>query len=184
MTSPRATATQSPAEAKSAQHSDPTIHSIFESITGTWQYVVADLSTSTAAIIDAVLDYDSATQKISTTSADTLLSLVRKEGYHVTMILETHAHADHLTAASYLQARLAEEQGSCPLIGIGHRIDQVQRVFGQRYGLAVDRYRGVFDRFFKDNESFNIGSLTATALHLPGHTPDHMGYKIGGMAVS
>ncbi|KAL2828543.1 beta-lactamase-like protein [Aspergillus pseudoustus] len=178
MTSPSAKI-QSPSESKSERSSEPTIHSIFESTTGTWQYVVADPATSTAAIIDAVLDYDPATQKIGTTSADALLSLVRKENYTVAMILETHAHADHLTAASYLQSRLTEEQGSRPPIAIGQRIDQVQRVFGQRYGLAADKYRGVFDRFFKDNESFNIGSLTATALHLPGHTPDHMGYKIG-----
>ncbi|KAL6234535.1 hypothetical protein BDW75DRAFT_231095 [Aspergillus navahoensis] len=159
----------------------PAIHSIFESRTGSWQYLVADTSTRTAVIIDPVLDYDPATQKISTASADALLSLVQKEGYHVSMILETHAHADHLTAASYLQARLAQEQGGGhrPATGIGEHIGQVQRVFGEKYGIPPDEYRNVFDRLFKDNETFAVGSLAATALHLPGHTPDHMGYMIG-----
>ncbi|KAL5001772.1 beta-lactamase-like protein [Aspergillus recurvatus] len=160
---------------------EPTIHSLFEAKTGSWQYIVADTSTRKAVIIDAVLDYDPATQEISTVSADALLSLIKKEGYHVSMILETHVHADHLTAASYLQARLAQEQGGDrrPLIGIGERIGQVQRVFGEKYGITADEYRDVFGRVFKDNETFAVGSLAATALHLPGHTPDHMGYQIG-----
>ncbi|KAL5050596.1 hypothetical protein BDW71DRAFT_194366 [Aspergillus fruticulosus] len=160
---------------------EPTIHSIFESRTGSWQYIVADASTRTAVIIDAVLDYNPATQEISTASADALLALIKKEGYHVSMILETHVHADHLTAASYLQARLAQEQGGDhrPAIGIGEHIGQVQRVFGEKYGIPPDEYRDVFGRLFKDNETFTVGSLAATALHLPGHTPDHMGYRIG-----
>ncbi|KAL4926790.1 MBL fold metallo-hydrolase [Aspergillus undulatus] len=158
---------------------EPAIHSTFESKTGTWQYIVADASTSTAVIIDPVLDYDPAARKIGTATADSLLSLVKKEGYRVSMILETHVHADHLTAASYLQARLAQEQGYRPPIGVGERIGQVQQVVGERYGIPAAEYRGVFDRLFKDNEIFTIGSLTATAIHLPGHTPDHQGYKIG-----
>ncbi|KAL4978715.1 beta-lactamase-like protein [Aspergillus desertorum] len=160
---------------------EPIIHSFFESKTGSWQYIVADASTRTAVIIDAVLDYDPATQEISSASADALLSLIRKEGYSVSMILETHAHADHFTAASYLQARLAQEQGGDhrPAIGIGEHIIQVQRVFGEKYGISPDEYQDVFDKLFKDNETFAVGSLAATALHLPGHTPDHMGYQIG-----
>ncbi|KAL5044232.1 hypothetical protein BDW71DRAFT_209445 [Aspergillus fruticulosus] len=173
------TANQGSPRANSAGATEPTIHDFFEVKTSTWQYVVADPSTSEAVIIDAVLDYDPATQEISTASADSLLSLVRQKNYKVAMILETHAHADHLTAASYLQARLAEEQGFRPLIGIGERIGQVQQLFGERYGIPADKYRGVFDKLFKDDESFTIGNLTATAFHLPGHTPDHMGYKVG-----
>ncbi|KAL4817420.1 beta-lactamase-like protein [Aspergillus spinulosporus] len=173
----------SPSEASQNVHlpQEPTIHSVFESKTGSWQYIVADPSTGTAVIIDAVLDYDPVTQEISTSSADALLSVIQKEGYSVSMILETHAHADHLTAASYLQARLAQEQGGDhrPAIGIGEHIGQVQRVFGEKYGISPAEYRNVFDRLFRDNETFAIGSLTATALHLPGHTPDHMGYQIG-----
>lgn len=159
----------------------PIIHNVFESKTGTWQYVVADPTTSTAVIIDPVLDYDPATQVITTDSADALLSLVKEEGYKIDRILETHAHADHLTAASYLQKRLAEEQGHRPPIGIGKRIGQVQKLFGQRYGIPAEEYEGVFDKLFDDDETFKIGHLTAKAIHLPGHTLDHMGYRIGGM---
>lgn len=158
---------------------NPVIHDVFESQTGTWQYVVADPSTSAAVIIDPVLDYDPATQVVTTHSADSLLALVREKGYKVDMILETHAHADHLTSSSYLQSRLAQEQGRKPAIGIGKRIRQVQKVFGQRYGIAAEEYAGVFDKLFGDEEAFDIGAIRATAMHLPGHTPDHLGYRIG-----
>jgi glyoxylase-like metal-dependent hydrolase (beta-lactamase superfamily II) len=141
--------------------------------------VVADPATSIAVIIDPVLDYDPATRTITTESADALLSLVKEKGYVVDRILETHAHADHLTAASYLQSRLAEEQGHRPAIGIGKRIGRVQKLFGQRYGVPADEYEGVFDKLFDDDEVFEIGELRATAMHLPGHTPDHLGYRIG-----
>ncbi|KAK5467829.1 hypothetical protein LTS15_000802 [Exophiala xenobiotica] len=161
---------------------EPAIHPVFQSQTGTWQYVVADPTTSTAVIIDPALDYDPATQTASTQSADLLLALVKNKGYKVAMILETHAHADHLTAASYLRKRLAQEpeqQGQAPPISIGKRIDQVQRLFGQRYGVAAEEYEHVFDKLFDDDETFSIGEMKAQAIHLPGHTPDHLGYKIG-----
>lgn len=158
---------------------DPAIHSIFEPQTGTWQYVVADPSTSTAIIIDPVLDYDRATQAISTSTADALLSLVKERGYNVSMILETHVHADHITAASYLQARLAEDGGERPVIGIGKGIEQVQRMFGGRYGVPEGELTGVFGKLFEDGEVFSVGNLKAVTMHLPGHTPDHLGYKIG-----
>ncbi|KAL4908879.1 hypothetical protein BDW74DRAFT_165600 [Aspergillus multicolor] len=165
----------------SAYRAEPIINSIYEPKTGTWQYIVADPSTKAAVIIDPVLDYDPATQEISTHTADELLSLIEREGYAVSMILETHAHADHLTAASYLQARLARMQGQeqRPPIGIGAHINKVQELFGQRYGIPEEEYTGVFERLFADNEVFNIGSLSGTAIHVPGHTPDHMGYMIG-----
>jgi glyoxylase-like metal-dependent hydrolase (beta-lactamase superfamily II) len=96
------------------------------------------------------------------------------------MILETHAHADHVTAASYLRKRLAQEQqGQAPPIGIGKRIDQVQSLFGERYCVAAQEYEHVFDKLFDDDETFSIGEMKAQAIHLPGHTPDHLGYKIG-----
>lgn len=161
---------------------EPVIHGVFESKTGSWQYVVADPSTLTAAIIDPVLDYDAATGTVTTQTADSLLSLIKDKGYKVDLILETHAHADHITAASYLQKRLVEEQGELdrPLIGIGMRIRQVQKLFSERYRIPPEEYEGVFDKLFDDNETFHIGSLNATTVHLPGHTPDLMGYKIGG----
>ncbi|KAF2122261.1 putative metallo-beta-lactamase domain protein [Lophiotrema nucula] len=158
---------------------EPTIHSSYEKKTGTWQYVVADPSTLKAVIIDSVLDYDPSTQTISTETAECLLSMISDKGYKIEKILETHAHADHLTAASYLQNRLEREQGFKAPICIGKRITQVQDMFGQRYGVPADEYKGVFDKFFDDEESFEIGNLTATVTHLPGHTPDHIGYIIG-----
>lgn len=158
----------------------PHVHSEFEPVTGTWQYIVADPTTSKAIIIDPVLNLDPATQTITTTTADLLLSAVTQRDYQVDMILETHAHADHLTAASYLQSRLSQIQDHRPLIGIGKRIKQVQKLFGQRYGIPENEYKNVFDTLFDDDETFKLGNLTGTAIHLPGHTPDHLGYKIGG----
>ncbi|KAF1829923.1 Metallo-hydrolase/oxidoreductase [Decorospora gaudefroyi] len=157
---------------------EPTIHSSFEERTGTWQYVVADPATKKAVIIDAVLDYDPTTQTISTSTADALLKMVSEKGYHIEKILETHAHADHLTAASYLQHRLSQQQGSKPPICIGKRIKQVQELFAAKYGIAAAEYEGVFDHLFDDDEVFEIGQVTAKVIHLPGHTPDHIGYHI------
>ncbi|KAJ5759244.1 hypothetical protein N7520_006400 [Penicillium odoratum] len=162
---------------------EPTIHHIFETVTGTWQYIISDPLTRSAAIVDPVLDYNPVNQAITTDSADALLSLVQEKGYRVEIILETHAHADHLTAASYLQKQLFQTQGFKPPIGIGKRIEQVQRLFGQRYGIQSGEYEAVFDKLFEDDESFQIGELTAKAIHLPGHTPDHLGYQIGGMII-
>lgn len=159
---------------------NPTIHSLYEERTGTWQYVVADPSTLQAVIIDSVLDYDPATQSISTQTADTVLNLIAENNYKVDRILETHAHADHLTAASYLQQQIARQQGHRPSVCIGKRIRQVQELFGKRYGIPVEEYDGVFDQLFDDDEVFSIGELVGTVIHLPGHTPDHIGYKIGG----
>ena len=164
----------------SSQASFPVIHDFFEESTGSWQYIVADAATLRAAIIDPVLDYDPATATISTQTADALLTNVDDMGYTVDMILETHAHADHITAASYLQARLTEMQGERPVIGIGRRIAQVQDTFGCRYNIDPQEFDGVFDKYFQDDELFKIGSLDAMAMHIPGHTPDHMGYRIGG----
>ncbi|KAK7984205.1 hypothetical protein PG989_011607 [Apiospora arundinis] len=158
----------------------PTVHEVFEPNTGTWQYVVADPATLKAVIIDPVLDFDLATQVISTTTADALLSLVKEKGYHVCMILETHAHADHLTAASYLRHRLGTgSDGHKPLVVAGQRIREMQEAIGEKYGVPGEEYINVFDKLFGDDETFQIGQLTAMAIHLPGHTPDHLGYKIG-----
>lgn len=159
---------------------EPTVHPIFESFTSTWQYIVADPSTKKAAIIDPVLDYDPASQKLATKTADALLALIKEKGYHVDMILETHAHADHLTAASYLQKRLAQEQGEKPPIGIGKRIVEVQKRWADRYQIPAEEYENVFDILWEDNQAFKIGNLEVTTHHLPGHTPDHIGYQIGG----
>ncbi|KAJ5387677.1 beta-lactamase-like protein [Penicillium cosmopolitanum] len=168
-----------PNSTSSASTKEPTIHNIFEPATGTWQYIVADPSAKAAIIIDPVLNYEPATQAITTTAADELLALVKEKGYQIERILETHAHADHLTASAYLQHQLNQTQGFKPPIGIGKRIAQVQNLFGLRYHIGKEEYEQVFDHLFDDDEKLTIGGLTATALHLPGHTPDHLGYQIG-----
>lgn len=165
---------------ESSSNQNPIVHPLFEAKTGSWQYVVVDSTTSTAVIIDPVLDYDPITQAVTTKSADDLLATIEDQGLKIDGILETHAHADHLTAASYLKRQLGEVQGQAPLICIGSRIDQVQQRFSSRYSVPATEYTAVFDKLFDDDEDFMIGSIKATAMHVPGHTPDHMGYKIGG----
>ncbi|KAF2740572.1 putative metallo-beta-lactamase domain protein [Polyplosphaeria fusca] len=157
----------------------PIVHDIFETKTGTYQYLVADPSTKAAVIIDPVLDYDPATQTITTESADALIMLVEEKGYSISRFLETHAHADHLSASSYLQKQILEQQGHHAPIGIGKRIGQVQQLFSKRYDISKAEYEHAFDTLFEDDQVFKIGKVEATAIHLPGHTPDHMGYKIG-----
>ncbi|KAK3493036.1 beta-lactamase-like protein [Neurospora hispaniola] len=160
---------------------EPTITPLFEPTTSTFQYLVADPLTLTAAIIDPVLDYSPLDNSISTTSADALLSLIASNGYKIAWILETHAHADHLSASSYLQTRLTEVQGEDhkPPIGIGKRIGTVQTLFSKRYGVPPEEIQQVFGHLFDDDQVFRIGNLEAKAIHLPGHTPDHLGYQIG-----
>lgn len=158
---------------------EPIVHTVYEPKTGTWQYIVACPNTKEAAIIDPVLDFEPTAFKASTESADALLDIVRENNYKVTHLLETHAHADHLTAAYYIQQVLwatGEEHAS---ICIGENITIVQKTFAPRYNIPKDELQNAFDHLFRPNETFQIGDLTATALHLPGHTPDHGGYHIG-----
>ncbi|UNI24543.1 hypothetical protein JDV02_010279 [Purpureocillium takamizusanense] len=157
----------------------PRIHDLHDPKTGTWQYVVADSATKVAAIIDPVLDFDAATARVSTSNADSLVALVKENGYTIDLILETHAHADHLTAAGYLQEELRKTQDKQPRIGIGKHIKQVQERFGQRYQVGHEEYDDAFDFLYDDGDQITIGGLTGTVLHLPGHTPDHVGYRIG-----
>ncbi|OKL60746.1 hypothetical protein UA08_04245 [Talaromyces atroroseus] len=164
---------------ESTKSGEPTIHAIFEKVTGTWQYLIADPVSLSAVIIDAVLDFDRTTQTVSTQTADSLLGMIKKYNYRICMVLETHVHADHLTASSYLQSKLAQDQGAKPPIGIGKRISQIQTLFGQRYMVPEAEYKSAFGKLFDDDEEFKIGELTATAIHLPGHTPDHLGYRVG-----
>lgn len=158
---------------------EPIVHTIFEKVTSTWQYIVADPSTRHAAIIDPVLDFDPAANTISTANADELLSLVKEEGYVVTHLLETHAHADHLTASHYLQRALLTAMHPRPVVCIGKRIKLVQDTFAHKYGVGQTEYSNAFDKLWDDNEEFQIGHLRAKVLYLPGHTPDHVGYMIG-----
>ena len=158
---------------------DPVVHTLYERQTGTWQYIVADPKTRHAAIIDSVLDFDPAKNEISTKSADELLEKVRAEGYIVDALLETHLHADHISAASYLRNQLTQSQNAVPSVCIGSGIAKMQKLFGDRYGVPDQEWRDAFDRTYSDGETFSIGDLQVEVLHLPGHTPDSVGYQIG-----
>jgi glyoxylase-like metal-dependent hydrolase (beta-lactamase superfamily II) len=157
----------------------PDIYACFEAATATWQYLVADPQTRDAVVIDSVLDFNPASSQISTDTADKLLGLISKYNLTVTRILETHAHADHLTAATYLQEKLASQGNPRPEICIGERITEVQATFASKYQIKAAELANVFDKLFQDNEQFMIGEIRAKVLHLPGHTPDHVGYLIG-----
>ena len=152
---------------------------IYEPNTGTWQYIVADPKTRHAAIIDPVLDFDPAKNEVATKAADEVLRKVATEEYFVDVLLETHLHADHLSAAAYLQHQLKLKQGCTPNICTGNGISKMQKLFGARYGVPEKEWESAFDRTYSDGETFKIGELEAKVLHLPGHTPDHIGYEIG-----
>lgn len=169
---------------------EPLIHHHFDPSTSTFTYLVACPSTLHAIIIDSVLDFDPATSRITTTTADSLLSLIRAQKYTIVKILETHVHADHLTASRYLQSKLAadaDDAKNCggnggirkPEICIGKRIVDVQRVFAEKYGIPQKEWEGAFDKVFEDEEEFKVGELVGRVKHLPGHTPDHVGYLVG-----
>ncbi|WOK35845.1 MBL fold metallo-hydrolase [Sphingomonas sp. C3-2] len=156
----------------------PVIRAFFDEDSFTASYVVHDPETRRAAIIDSVLDYDPAAGRTATASADAVIAYVEAEGLGVDWILETHAHADHLSAAPYLQQRLGGK------IAIGRQILQVQAVFGKLFNAGTDFALdgSQFDRLFDDGEIFSIGTLPAMALHVPGHTPADLAYVIGDVA--
>ena len=153
-----------------------TVQAFFDPRTWTVTYVLWDHATQRAAIIDPVLDFDMKSGRTSTTSADAVEACVRAHGLQVDWILETHAHADHLSAAHHLRERLGGR------IAIGAKICAVQAVFKKIYNLE----RGFlpdgsqFDHLFEDGEVFQIGELSVTALWVPGHTPADMAYAVDG----
>ena len=143
--------------------------------TGTWSYVVSDAATGKCAIVDPVLDYDPKSGKASAASADAIATFTRESGLECQWILETHAHADHLSAAPWLQAAVGGK------IAIGRGIRDVQKTFSTILNLEpafpVDGRQ--FDRLLTDGEEFAIGSLTARAIATPGHTSDSLSYLVG-----
>jgi glyoxylase-like metal-dependent hydrolase (beta-lactamase superfamily II) len=154
---------------------NPTVHGIFDPGTWTVTYVVYEKEGGACAIIDSVLDYDPKSGRTSTQSADQVISFVREKNLHVQWILETHAHADHLTAAPYLKARLGGQTA------IGDHITAVQRVFKGVFNLEAGfKEDGTqFDHLLKTDETFAIGNLSAKALYVPGHTPACVAYQVG-----
>lgn len=156
----------------------PIVQSFFDEETFTASYVVHDPATMRAAIIDSVLDFDPAAGRTSFASADAIIAYVEEKGLAIDWLLETHAHADHLSAAPYLQSKLGGQ------IAIGRAILAVQNVFGKMFneGTEFARDGSQFDRLFDDGDIFAIGSIPAMALHVPGHTPADLAYVIGNAA--
>lgn len=166
------TATASPTASTAA----PQVQAFFDPATWTVSYVVFDHTGGHCAIVDPVLDYDAKAGRTSTTSADTLAAFVAQHGLTVQWILETHAHADHLSAAHYLRKHLGGQ------IAIGAAITDVQNVFKGIFNLEPEFHPdgSQFDHLFQPNEAFAIGDLPAQALSVPGHTPACMAYQIHG----
>ena len=153
----------------------PAIESFFDPVTGTVSYVVFQKKGSPCAIIDSVLDYDPKSGRTQTVSADKLIAFVRQEDLRVDWILETHAHADHLSAAHYLKETLGGK------LAIGAGITTVQEVFKRIFHLDTEFCPDgrQFDHLLKDGETFSIGALAAEAMSVPGHTPACMAYRVG-----
>ncbi|CAB3702864.1 Probable polyketide biosynthesis zinc-dependent hydrolase BaeB [Achromobacter denitrificans] len=157
----------------------PQIQGFFDPVTATITYVVHEAAPGGAcAIIDSVLDYDPKSGRSSTASADRVADYVRQRGLKTEWLLETHAHADHLSAAPYLQRQLGG------VIAIGQSIQTVQGVFKKIFNLEPEFQLdgSQFGHLFADGETFRIGELTAQAIHVPGHTPADMAYLIGDAA--
>lgn len=156
----------------------PDVKAFFDEATNTVSYVVRAPEGRTCAIIDSVLDYDQAAGRTDTTSADRIIDWVQAEGLTCAWILESHVHADHLSAAPYLQDRLGGK------IGIGSHITVVQNTFGKVFneGTAFQRDGSQFDALFEDGDSFHIGQMRADVMHTPGHTPACLTYVIGDAA--
>lgn len=153
----------------------PTVHAFFDDDTFTVTYLVVDERTKACAIVDSVLDFDPKSGRTATKSADALLAFVADAGLTVEWILETHVHADHLTAAPYLKEKLGAP------VAIGASIATVQGTFKKLFN-AEESFRtdgSQFDRLFADGDTFAIGSLEAKVLHTPGHTPACLSYLIG-----
>ncbi len=156
----------------------PEVTAFFDEATNTVSYVAADPATRRCAVIDTVLDYDASAGRTSFASADRIIEHVRKRNLTVEWILETHVHADHLSAAPYVQAKLGGR------LAIGAEIVTVQETFGRIFneGSMFARDGRQFDTLFTNGDAFAIGSIEAVAMHTPGHTPACMTYVIGDAA--
>jgi glyoxylase-like metal-dependent hydrolase (beta-lactamase superfamily II) len=152
----------------------PVIRAFFDVPTNTVSYLVWDPATRRAAVIDPVLDWDNRSGEADTASAQSILDAATAEGLAIDWILETHVHADHLTAAPWIKARTGAR------IGIGSGVKQVQTIFRPVFGLDdLQPEGGDFDTLFEDGAQFAIGDLPVAVMHLPGHTPACVGFRVG-----
>ncbi len=158
--------------------SHPEIESFFDQQTNTISYVVKDPGSSSCAVIDSVMDINYAAGRITSEGADKIIAHIEENGLTLEWLIETHVHADHLSAAPYIQSKLGGK------IGIGDRITVVQDTFGKIFneGTEFQRDGSQFDQLFQDGDSYTIGGLNAFTIHTPGHTPACMVHVIGDAA--
>jgi len=152
----------------------PAIEAFFDEPTNTVSYLVADPASGEAVVIDPVLDFDMASGAVATDSAARIVATAARHGWTIVMVLETHAHADHLSAAPYIKARTGAA------IAIGEHIRDVQKIFGPVFGFDDLQADGSdFDRLLRDGEHFPLGALAVEVMHVPGHTPADVAYRVG-----
>ena len=154
----------------------PLVETFFDPATATATHVVHGGPGTAAAIIDSVLDFDLKSGRTSRSSADTVARFVREQSLQIEWHLETHVHADHLSAAPYLQSLLGGR------IGIGARVVEIQQCFGKMFNFGLDGAATSFDRLFEDGDSFAIGAIPARVMAVPGHTPADIAYLVGDAA--
>lgn len=156
----------------------PAVHAFFDEATNTITYVVREPEGRACAVVDSVLDFDYASGRTDTRSADAVIEFIRAQDLKLEWVLETHVHADHLSAAPYIQERLGGK------IGIGERITVVQETFGKIFneGTRFQRDGSQFDQLFREGDSFMIGQMRGDVMHTPGHTPACLTYVIGDAA--
>jgi glyoxylase-like metal-dependent hydrolase (beta-lactamase superfamily II) len=156
----------------------PEVTPFFDDVTNTISYVVKDPKSTSCAVIDSVLDFDYAAGRVGHHSADAVIAFIREHGLVLEWLIETHVHADHLSAAPYVQEALGGQ------IGIGEHITAVQGTFGKIFneGTEFQRDGSQFDRLFAEGDTYSIGSMTASAMHTPGHTPACMTHVVGDAA--
>lgn len=156
----------------------PDVFPFFDKQTSTFSYIVKDPTSSACAVIDSVLNLDYNSGRTSHTSADEIIEHIRKHQLKLVWLIETHVHADHLSAAPYIQEKLGGK------LGIGSHITTVQDVFGKVFNAGTEFARdgSQFDHLFEDGDSYEIGALTGKAIHTPGHTPACMTHLIGDAA--
>lgn len=157
---------------------NPIVTHFFDEPTNTFCYVVQDPASRACAILDSVLDFDYAAGRTDVCFADRIIDFIEREGLEVAWILETHVHADHLSAAPYLHEKLGGKTA------IGARIVEVQEIFGKAFNAGTEFARdgSQFDRLFEEGDTFAIGNLEGRVLHTPGHTPACLTYVIGDAA--
>jgi glyoxylase-like metal-dependent hydrolase (beta-lactamase superfamily II) len=150
------------------------IHAFFDEPTNTVSYLVADPETKQAAVIDPVLDYDHKSGKANVKSAGAILAKAKEEGFSITLVLETHVHADHLSGAPYIKLKTGAK------VAIGERIKEVQKIFRPVFNaIDVSGEGSEFDILFRDGDTFTIGNLTGEVIATPGHTPACVSFKTG-----